>query len=287
MLLRYTCRRHRWWLHQQVIRKSHSNMSPCTFRHRRSLHLMASSLSSRRRRTFLPRGLVRTRRSAARGTRQLLTAKKKNNCSNSDISKHSSPSGPIPKTSEPEGLGTLVLKTAVGLMGIIMGSRMLLLVLRGAPLMTVLLTPAGMGTTLGIGIVAYAGHRAGWFKYHRLMIPIGVGGVLVAILSSVMLRDLNQSNSQILRQDALKQLRDRSDGVWHEIGFETRSVDSMMMLGQQTMRAKLRARHTSQTHIYPERLDYDLIAVRDHPFQPWRLISLLEEQDEAAIAESM
>ena len=114
------------------------------------------------------------------------------------------------------------------------------------------------------------------------MVPVGISGLIVTIISSVILRDVHQSYLQDLRGDALVLLRDRGeDSTIHEIGFETLSVDSIIdsiIAGQQSLRANFRARHTTKTALRPKRVDYDLTAVREHSFQPWRLLSLTEKK---------
>lgn len=161
-----------------------------------------------------------------------------------------------------------------------MGSRVLLLAARGAPLMAIWLTPAGIATACAgvgaFGVMTFVVYRKGWIRYHRSMLPLGAGGLLVTIVLSVIIRDMGQSYHQELRRMALDELRDREGhGVVHEIDFELLSADGFVF-GSQTLFARLRARHTSKTDLRPRLVDYEFTAIRDHSFQSWRLTSLNE-----------
>jgi hypothetical protein len=186
------------------------------------------------------------------------------------------PQGPLPPDKDTEKLVSLLAKTVLGVIVIVLGGRVFLMSARGAAIGFFNPYAAGLAFTIGVG--AYGAYRTGTLpKYRPWMLRAGALGILGTIITAVTIRDVEQSNMQMLRKEALNALETKGEdgSVWNITDFGMSHIESNNFILSQRLVLRMSARVTGPNYIYPQNYKVEITASRPYPvLYDWALDSV-------------
>lgn len=203
-----------------------------------------------------------------------------------DSSKFKPPQGPVPPDKDPK-LIHLLGKTALGVIVVVLGGRVFFMTARG--ISVGLVNPYSAGLALALGASLYGAYRGGYLPKYRPWMPRALTvGIISSVLAAVTIRDVEQSNVQMLRKASLLALETKGEEgcVWHITDYGTPCIEYDKSMLSQRLVLRMSARVTHPTFTCPQKYKIEVTATRSYPiFSDWTLqnLSLLSMSEDLSL----